>query len=271
MMKELQSNSYLFGANAPFIEELYESYLDDPETIAPEWRRYFDQLQQDDDTRDVAHAPVVESFIKLGKSRNHAAAAAASMRALSLEKKQVSVLQMINAYRFLGVRNASVDPLKRFENPVIAELDPAFYGLEENDMDTMFNSGSLVGPEQMPLRDILRAVRDTYCGSIGVEYMYISDVAQKRWVQARLEVPRSQPSYSTDVKKHLLERLTAAETLEKYLHTRYVGQKRFSLEGGEGLIVALDHLLQRSGSYGAPRQVKRAGEYAWKSAQEPVL
>jgi 2-oxoglutarate dehydrogenase E1 component len=231
MMKEMQGSSYLFGANAPFVEELYEAYLDDPETVAPEWRRYFDQLQQDEGGRDVAHAPVIESFIRLAKSKPEAAAGMAGTQAVTLEKKQVAVLQMINAYRFLGVRNADVDPLKQSDKPVIQELDPAFYGFTDGDMDQTFNSGSLVGPEQMTLRDILRAVRETYCGSIGAEYMYISDVQQKRWIQARLEGPRSQPNFPNDVKTHLLERVTAAETLEKYLHTRYVGQKRFSLEG----------------------------------------
>ena len=204
MMKQFQSNSYLYGANAPFVEELYEAYLDDPETVAPEWRRYFDQLQQEDSGRDVAHAPVIESFIRLAKSKSGAAAAMAGNQALTQEKKQVSVLQMINAYRFLGVRNADVDPLKRFDKPTIQELDPAFYGLGETDMDQTFNSGSLVGPEQMALRDILRAVRETYCGSIGAEYMYISDVQQKRWIQARLEGPRSQPNFPNDLKIHLL-------------------------------------------------------------------
>ncbi len=255
MMKQFQSNSYLYGANAPFVEELYEAYLDDPQTVAPEWRRYFDQLQQEDSGRDVAHAPVIESFIRLAKNRNGAAAAIAGSQALTQEKKQVSVLQMINAYRFLGMRNADVDPLKRFDKPTIQELDPAFYGLGEADMDQTFNSGSLVGPEQMSLRDILRAVRETYCGSIGAEYMYISDVQQKRWIQARLEGPRSQPNYPNDLKIHLLERVTAAETLEKYLHTRYVGQKRFSLEGGESVIVSLDHLLQRAGTAGVQEAV----------------
>ena len=255
MMKEFQSNSYLYGANAPFVEELYEAYLDDPDTVAPEWRRYFDQLQQEDIGRDVAHAPVIESFIRLAKNKSSAAVAIAGSQAVTHEKKQVSVLQMINAYRFLGVRNADVEPLKRFDKPVIQELDPAFYGLGEADMDQTFNSGSLVGPEQMPLRDILRAVRETYCGSIGAEYMYISDVQQKRWIQARLEGPRSQPSYPNDLKIHFLERVTAAETLEKYLHTRYVGQKRFSLEGGESVIVSLDHLLQRAGSAGVQEAV----------------
>ncbi len=255
MMKELQGNSYLFGANAPFVEELYEAYLDDPETVAPEWRRYFDQLQQEDGGRDVAHAPVIESFIRLAKTKNSVAAGIASTQLVKQEKKQVAVLQMINAYRFLGVRNADVEPLKRFDKPVIQELDPAFYGLGDADMDQMFNSGSLVGPEQMPLREILRAVRETYCGSIGAEYMYISDVQQKRWIQARLEGPRCQPSFPNDMKIHLLDRVTAAETLEKYLHTRYVGQKRFSLEGGESVIVALDHLLQRAGAAGVQEAV----------------
>jgi 2-oxoglutarate dehydrogenase E1 component len=122
-------------------------------------------------------------------------------------------------------------------------------------MNSVFNTGSLVGPEQLPLREILRAVRETYCGSIGVEYMYISDVAQKRWVQSRFEGVRSTPSYSPDYKRHILERVTAAETLEKYLHTRYVGQKRFSLEGGESLIPLLDNLLQRAGEKGIQETV----------------
>jgi len=123
-------------------------------------------------------------------------------------------LQLINAYRFLGVRHANVDPLKRFEKPIVPELDPAFYGLTEADMNLVFNSGSLVGPDQMPLREILRAVKETYGGSIGIEYMYITDTQIKRWIQQRFESIRSQPSYDADFKRHVLERLTAAETLE---------------------------------------------------------
>mgnify|MGYP002622350430 CR=1 FL=1 len=253
MMKELLGNSYLFGANAPFVEGLYEAYLSDPDSIAPEWRRYFDQMQQGAAERDVAHAPVIESFIRLAKSRRDIAVPTAAVA--SVERKQVSVLQLINAHRFLGVRHANVDPLKRFEKPPVSELDPAFYGLGEADMDLMFNTGSLVGPEQLPLREIVRAVRETYCGSIGIEYMYMSDVQQKRWIQQRFEGVRSQLGYGTDLKKHFLERLTAAETLEKYLHTRYVGQKRFSLEGSESLIVSLDHLLQRAGEKGIQETV----------------
>ncbi len=258
MMKESLGSSYLFGGNAPFIEGLYETYLENPEAVTPEWRRYFDQMQQQSGgARDVAHAPVVESFIRLAKKRSNGNghAHASTDAVATVEKKQVSVLQLINAYRFLGVRHASVDPLKRFEKPIVPELDPAYYGLTEADMNLVFNSGSLVGPDQMPLREILRAVKETYCGSIGIEYMYITDTQVKRWIQQRFEGIRSQPSYDADFKRHILERLTAAETLEKYLHTRYVGQKRFSLEGSESVIPLLDLALQRAGSKGIQETV----------------
>ena len=258
MMKESLGSSYLFGGNAPFIEDLYESYLENPEAVTPEWRRYFDQMQQQSGgARDVAHAPVVESFIRLAKRRpnGNGHAHAPTEAVASVEKKQVSVLQLINAYRFLGVRHANVDPLKRFEKPIVPELDPAFYGLTEADMNLVFNSGSLVGPDQMPLREIVRAVKETYCGSVGIEYMYITDTQIKRWIQQRFESIRSQPSYDADFKRHVLERLTAAETLEKYLHTRYVGQKRFSLEGSESVIPLLDLALQRAGTKGIQETV----------------
>ena len=256
-MKELLGNSYLFGGNAPFIEDLYEAYLLNPDSVTTEWRRYFDQIQQSPGARDVPHAPVIESFIRLAKTnrRGNGHVHAPTQAVATVEKKQVSVLQLINAYRFLGVRHASVDPLKRFEKPDVPELDPAFYGFTEADLELVFNSGSLVGPEQMPLREILRAVKETYCGSAGIEYMYISDTRQKRWIQQRLEGIRSQPSYDADFRRHILERVTAAETLEKYLHTRYVGQKRFSLEGAESLIPLLDVLLQRAGTRGIQETV----------------
>jgi len=172
-----------------------------------------------------------------------------------LGEKQLGVLQLIAAYRILGVRLADTDPLKRQEKPNIPELDPAFYGLTAADMGTVFNTGTLVGPREMKLADILQFLKDTYCRTIGVEYMYITDMAQKRWVQERLESVRAMPAYDPEYRKHLLERLTAAETLERYLHTRYVGQKRFSLEGGETLIAQLDHLLQAAGKAGVQELV----------------
>ncbi len=256
MMKQMLGNSYLFGANAPFIEALYEAYLKDPASVEPRWRAYFDELQKlDDGAPDVSHFEIQERFVRLARERRPVVAAGPTPAGEGAWQKQFAVLQLISAHRFQGVRHADLDPLKRLPKPDIAELDPAFYGLTEADLDAVFNTGTLVGPREMKLRDILHFLKDTYCRSIGAEYMYISDVPQKRWISERLEGPRATPSYDAEYKKHILERLIAAETLEKYLHTRYVGQTRFSLEGGDSLIPMLDNLLQRSGAAGVQELV----------------
>jgi 2-oxoglutarate dehydrogenase E1 component len=254
MMKESLGNSYLFGSNAPFIEALYDAYLKDPQSVEPRWRSYFDELQRlDDGPRDVSHEEVQQRFIDLAKNRR--VAPAIQSGAPQLAEKQFAVFQLITAYRTLGVRHADVDPLGRAEKPNIPELDPKTYGLTEADFDTVFSTGTLVWQRQATLREILQFLQDTYCRTIGVEYMYMTDMTQKRWVQERLESIRSTPQYDVEFRKHILERLTAAETLEKYMHTRYVGQKRFSGEGGESLIPELDVLLQRAGKAGVQELV----------------
>src|SRR5713226_787341 len=256
VMKEFLSSSYLFGSNAPFIEELYEAYLDDPQSVPGEWREYFDRLQlapagDGSAGRDVAHAPIIESFAQ----RAQTGAARRTPAVAGLDRKQVSVIQLVAEYRVRGVFRADIDPLKRRERPRIAELEPAYYDLGDADMDTVFNTGSFIGPEQASLREIIKALQETYCGTIGVEYMYMTSRVEKRWIQESLETVRSKPSYSHDYKRHVLERLTAAEGLERFLHTRFVGQKRFSLEGGDTLIPMLDNLLQRAGEAGVQELV----------------
>src|ERR1700674_1279859 len=257
MMKQLLSSSSLFGSNAPYIEELYESYLTDPSSVNAEWRAYFDELQKTAGAvaKDVAHTPVIDAFANLAKQSPLAIRRAQTVSAPEADKKQVSVLQLINAYRVLGSRYAALDPLQLHDRQVVPELDPAFHGLSDADLDTVFNTGSLVGPAQATLREIIDILKSTYCGSLGIEYMYITLTEEKRWIQNRFEGSRSQPGFSKEQKRALLERLTAAETLEKYLHTRYVGQKRFSLEGGESLIPALDEIIQRSGAQGVKEAV----------------
>ncbi len=252
MIKEFGGNSYLFGTNAAFVEELYDIYLDNPTAIPDDWRMYFDNIQGGSVGKDISSHEVAKNFVGF---RGVARAGSAPVGSQTHERKQVSVLQLINAYRFLGVRRATVDPLQRYAIPDVPELTLEHYGLVDADLDTLFNTGSMVGPEQMTLRDIVTALEQTYCRTVGAEYMYISDVQQKRWIQDRLEGPRSHPKYDNETKLHLLERLTAAETLEKYLHTKYVGQKRFSLEGGESVIVSLDHLLQKAGQAGIQEAV----------------
>ncbi|CAG0995473.1 partial 2-oxoglutarate dehydrogenase E1 component, partial [Burkholderiales bacterium] len=219
MMKEQAGSSYLFGGNAPFIEEQYEAYLADPAAVSPRWRSYFDQIRGG--AADVAHAPVIDAFVALAKSRKAVAAATDA----TVEAKQSAVVQLVEAYRSIGVRHADLDPLQRQEKPALAELDPASYGFTDTDLDLEFNTGSLVGPERATLREIIEHLRATYCGSIGMEYMYLTDAPQKRWLQERIESVRARPSFDQDYRKHIMERLTAAETLERYLHTKYVGQK----------------------------------------------
>jgi 2-oxoglutarate dehydrogenase E1 component len=255
MMQEYRANSHLFGGNAPYVEEMYEAYLDNPGSVAENWRAYFDALQHvpavdGSDERDVAHAPVVESFAQRAKA--NAFGNRASSSDLAIARKQVHVQSLIAAHRFLGSRWADLDPLKRQERPKIPELEPVFYDLTESDMDITFSATNTYfsTAENMTLRQILQALRETYCGSIGAEYMHVTQPIEKRWWQERLESIRSKPHFSADQKKHILDQLTAAEGLERYLHTKYVGQKRFSLEGGESFIASMDELVQRGGVKG---------------------
>ncbi len=255
MMKAFQSNSYLFGGNAPYVEELYESYLNNPGSVPEAWRAWFDSMQAvpaadgSTQTRDIAHAPIVQSFAE--RAREGTLQPRMMGGDAATARKQVFVQSLVAAYRNLGSRWADLDPLKRQERPAIPELEPAFYDFTEGEHADIYSAANTYfGFDNAPLRDIVKALRDTYCGSIGAEFMYISDQAQKRWIQERLESTRARPSYSTDKKKRILDRLTAAEGLERYLHTRYVGQKRFSLEGGESFIAAMDELVHRAGEAG---------------------
>lgn len=254
VMKQFQLNSYLFGGNASYVEELYDAYLNNPASVPENWREYFDALQNvpatdGSNANDVAHFPIVESFAERAKA--NAFIPRESTSNLATARKQVHVQSLISAYRFLGSQWANFDPLKRRERPAIPELEPAFYDFSEGDLDQTYSASNLYfGFDQASLRDIVKGLRDTYCGTIGAEYMYISDPEQKRWWQERLESTRATPSFSIEKKKHILNRLTAAEGLERYLHTKYVGQKRFSLEGGESFIAAMDEVVQHAGKSG---------------------
>ncbi len=265
MMREFQQSSLFFGANAPYIEELYEQYLADPASVADHWRQQFDALPNvpGHSGPDVAHSAVVDALAqraKAGVARVAPATASPATGFAGDSRKAFKVLQYIRAHRVLGARHSNLDPLKRMERMPVPELELAYYGLTEADLDSEFPIGSWQGringsAETARLRDIVAAVKRTYCGDVGVEYMYISDTGQKRWIQQQFEATQSQPALSKEEKQFILERLTAAETLERYLHTRYVGQKRFSLEGGETLIPLMDDLIQGAGAKGVKEVV----------------
>ncbi len=248
------SVSYLFGGNAPYVEELYEAYLDNPGSVPENWRTYFDQLQLQpapggrEGQRDQRHAPIVQSFAD--RARANGFAPRVGEADLTIASKQVHVQSIIAAYRSLGSRWADLDPLKRQERLRIPELEPEFYGLTESDMDNVYSATNTYfsTAEHMTLRDIVGALRDTYCRSIGAEFMYMSNPVQKRWIQQRLESTFSTPSFTPEKRRHILQQLTEAEGLERFLHTKYVGQKRFSLEGGESFIAAMDEVVLHAGA-----------------------
>ncbi|NDC61814.1 MAG: 2-oxoglutarate dehydrogenase E1 component, partial [Betaproteobacteria bacterium] len=253
------ANTYLFGGNAPYVEEMYENYLANPGSVTESWRQYFDALQHvpavdGSNAKDVPHLPVVNAFAeraKQGGTRVVMASADAEMG-----RKRTAAQQLIAAYRNVGQRWANLDPLQRTERPNIPELEPAFYGFGDADQETVFDtSNTFFGKDRMSLRELVNALRETYCGTLGAEYMYTSDMVEKRWWQQKLESIRSKPAFSAEKKKHILERLTAAEGLERYLHTKYVGQKRFSLEGGESFIAAMDELISIAGAKGVQEVV----------------
>ena len=252
VMKQFEASSHLFGANAPFVEELYERYLRDPASVAPEWRAQFDAWQASGGGKDVAHTPVIEAFAAAAKRGPGASPTAVAAD----DEKQMKVLMFIRAHRTTGSHYSNLDPLKRMDHVPVPELELSTYGLGEADLDTVFAMGSFANRrERKRLRDIVAMVRKTYCDTIGVEYMYLSSMEEKRWIRDRFEGTLSTPVFTERQKRFLLERLTASETLERYLHTRYVGQKRFSGEGGESLVPLLDILIEESGAQGAKEVV----------------
>jgi len=256
MLTETRRSSFLFGANAPYVEEQYELYLTDPAAVTDEWRGYFDALSEapaidGSDRDDEPHAPVVSSFIEFAK-RPHGLPISPD-NGLALARKQVAVQALIAAFRTIGTRRADLDPLHWEPQRPLAELTPAYYGLTAADLSTRFSTAdTYFFDEDATLREIVAALEQTYTGKVGAEFMHLTDANERRWWQMRLESTRATPSFALAERRRFLERLPAAEGLEKYLHTRFVGQKRFSLEGGESLIVLLDELVR----YGASKKVR---------------
>ncbi|MDH4569587.1 2-oxoglutarate dehydrogenase E1 component [Pseudomonas sp. BN414] len=251
-MQRMWNSAHLSGGNAAYVEELYELYLHDPNAVPEEWRTYFQKLPTDGNlATDVSHSTVRDHFVLLAKNQRRAQPVSAGAVSSEHEKKQVEVLRLIQAFRMRGHQASKLDPLGLWQRPAPADLSIRHYGLTDADLDTTFRTGELyIGKEEATLREIQQTLNETYCRTIGAEFTHIVDSEQRKWFQQRLESVRGRPAFSPEVQSHLLERLTAAEGLEKYLGTKYPGTKRFGLEGGESLIPLLDEIIQRSGSYG---------------------
>ncbi len=258
-LERMQKSSHLAGGNVAYVEAMYENFLADANSVPEEWRSYFERLPRVEGVigADVPHSTIRAHFEMLGRNRLRARPETISTDLSGdHEKKQMRVTELISAYRHRGHKRANIDPLGLMQRPPAPVLDLAYHHLSEADMDTVFQTGSFFyGADKAKLRDIVGALERSYCGSVGAEYMHIVDAAEQIWVQQRIESVRAAPEYSPEVKRMVLERLTAAEGLEKYLHNRYPGTKRFGLEGGESLIPMLHEALQRTGSHGVVETV----------------
>lgn len=244
MLKLFIENSAFYGGNANYIEYLYEKYLNDPESVNGNWRQHFDEIHSSS-TDDTPHSVIIERFEKLAIIEPGKLAKMQGFTEQSV-KKQSAVARLINQYRVKGHQIATNNPLGN-KTVVPIDLEPSYYGLTEADMKTVFDTGGLCGTDRLPLQAIIQTLKQIYCGNIGSEFMHIVDAEPKNWIRAKLE--GAKPDYASHPEKRigLLKLLTSAEGLEKFLHRKYVGQKRFSLEGGESLIIILDELIQRAG------------------------
>jgi 2-oxoglutarate dehydrogenase E1 component len=239
----------LSGGNADFIEDLYEQFLRDPGAVDPAWREYFKGLQGNGG--DVAHGPIRER-LSARVQQSPTAAASPGNPSDGASAKQGAVSRLIQVYANRGHLIAKLDPLGLQERAKPYVLDLEYFGLSAADLDTEFFTGSRnrAIPERATLRKILADLKFIYTDTIGAEFAHVSDTEERLWLQDTFQVARMQGRFSAAEKKNILWQLTAAEGLERYLHTKYVGQKRFSLEGGDSLIPSLDDLVQQGGKSG---------------------
>jgi len=268
-----EQTSFLFGANAPFIEELYARYQDDPSSVDGDWRTFFAALAEEKvdvlaEVRGASWAPHGARVIGAAdaeavrpaanrnvKGGNGAAVmplagkSEAEIRAAAHDTSRAFLL--IRSYRIRGHLEADLDPLGLVRHERHRELDPATYGFGEADWERpILIFGSLGLGESATLRQIWDRLRKTYCGKIGVEYMHISDPDQKAWIQERIEHIENHTEFTVEGRKAILQRVVEAEGLERYLGVKFVGTKRFGLDGGESLIPAIEQILKRGGQLG---------------------
>jgi 2-oxoglutarate dehydrogenase E1 component len=252
-LREQYASSLLYGGNASYLEALYEQYLREPGSVAPEWRQYFDRVRGNAGA-EAPHGPVIESL------RQHARRGAGAGQRDELHAanaKQGAVSRLIQAYANRGHLIAKLDPLGLMERPTPKVLELGYFGLSAADLEQEFSTGSRTGAIApfLKLAAIVEQLRFIYCDTIGAEFAHVSDSVERLWLQDRFQDGRVQHRFTAEEKRNLLWQLSAAEGLERYLHTKYVGQKRFSLEGADSFIPLLDDVIQRMGSTGAQESV----------------
>ena len=239
----------LSGVNAEFLEHLFQQFLEQPESVEPEWREFFHQLLNGDGDVPVAAARAAPAPGGVTRQREGLQGEIADLG------KQSAVFQLINSYRTFGHTRARLDPLGRPHMIDAPDLSLAHVGLNETDLDRTFSAGTLAGSPVETLRNIFHQLNQTYCRSVGADYMLIRNEEQRRWLEQAMEQCWNEPKYDRETKRQILTKLAHAELLEKFLHTKFIGQKRFSLEGAETLIVMLDGMVEEAAELGAEELV----------------
>ncbi|MDO4222982.1 MAG: 2-oxoglutarate dehydrogenase E1 component [Acinetobacter sp.] len=238
----LRQDSELSADGAAYIEDLYEQYLTDASAVSDEWRKYFDKYPKGEPT----HSDVREQFLQLGRQARVVIAAGATSPQEVLG--QIGIAQLIEAYRTYGHKQAKLDPLGLVQRAAVPQLTLEAHGLSKSDLDTTFPV-NFAGKTSATLKEIVAILEATYCGTVASEYTY-AEPQEAKWIQQRLETAQGKYNFSAEQKKTLLSGLTAAEGLEKYLANKYVGVKRFGLEGGESYIPMVQQLVQAAGATG---------------------
>ena len=246
------ATSALYGGNADYVESLFEQYLADPASVEPHWRGYFAALPRPTGP-EASHRAIQSAIALRARAARDAGAVVAAAGVDEESARQGAVSRLVQIYANRGHLIAKLDPLglARRERPRILEL--AYFGLDESDLDRSFFTGSRVAdvPQRSTLREIIAMLERTYCGTVGAEFAHVSDTDERLWLQDEFQSGQINHRFSAEERRNILWQLTAAEGLERYLHTKYVGQKRFSLEGGDALIPLLDDVIQTGGALGA--------------------
>lgn len=250
-IERMQKTSHLSAGSVSYVEALYEQYLQDKTSVSSEWQQHFQTLYGESSAthQDVSHAEIKQEFYHLANNKR-TVSAVADGDLIEQETKQLALLELIEAYRVRGHQHADLDPLKLMERVKVADLELEYHGLSSSDLNNQFQGQSVYFEKKnATFKEIVSSLKKTYCSSIGAEFMHIVNIDEKKWFQQRLESEQSHPVFSAEQKRHVLDRLTAAEGLEKYLGAKYPGTKRFGLEGAESLIPIIDELIQKAGSH----------------------
>lgn len=239
------AQSYLSGGSMAYVDALYEDYLQDPDSVPADWQDIFASLPAvDGEKDDISHRAIREYFLRAAEKKTR--------NVVVSESKQANVTDYINAYRTYGHLMAKLDPLNMAERCAVARLELSEHNLSDEDLNKTFFAGESFPSSKMTLSEINKALKETYCGSIGVEYMHIANSEETKWLQYVFESVQGKSIFGKDKKLRLLEQLIAADGLERYLGNRYVGQKRFSLEGGDALVPMVKEIINQAGD----KQVK---------------